>query len=97
MRRSPRVGFVVSGKVGNAVIRHRVTRRLRVVVRPLLAELPMGTDLVVRALPAAAAASSAALGRDLRGATAGALRKARAAVPGREPAPIGPTRNGAAT
>lgn len=77
--RSPRVGFVVSGKVGNAVVRHRVTRRLRVLVRPLLASCPAGADLVVRALPAAAGASSAELGRDLRAAAASALRKARAA------------------
>lgn len=76
--RAARVGFVVSGKVGNAVVRHRVTRRLRVLVRPLLASCPPGTELVVRALPAAAAASSAELGRDLRAAAASALRKARA-------------------
>ena len=46
--RSSRVGFVVSGKVGNAVVRHRITRRLRVLIRPLLADLPPGTDVVVR-------------------------------------------------
>jgi ribonuclease P protein component len=75
--RSARAGFVVSGKVGNAVVRHRVTRRLRALVRPLLVDLPAGTDLVVRALPAAASAGSAELGTDLRTALAGALRKAR--------------------
>ncbi len=76
--RGPRVGFVVSGKVGNAVVRHRVTRRLRALVREQLADLPPGTDVVVRALPAAATASSAELGPDLRSALAGALRRARA-------------------
>lgn len=73
----PRVGFVVSGKVGNAVVRHRVTRRLRALVRAQLGELPSGTDVVVRALPAAATASSAELGVDLRSALAGALRRVR--------------------
>lgn len=87
--RAPRVGFVVSGKVGNAVVRHRVTRRLRVLVRPLLAELPSGVDVVVRALPSAAAASSAELGRDLRVAAASALRKARAVGSARVPAGAG--------
>ena len=84
--RTSRVGFVVSAKVGNAVVRHRVTRRLRVLVQPLLTELPAGTDVVVRALPAAASAGSAQLGRDLRGAAASALRKARASRP---VAPVG--------
>lgn len=78
--RAPRVGFVVSGKVGNAVVRHRVTRRLRAQVRPLLEMLPAGTDVVVRALPTAALASSADLGRDLRSTFNGALRKARSAA-----------------
>lgn len=76
---APRAGFVVSGKVGNAVVRHRVTRRLRALVRPQLAGLPAGTDVVVRALPAAASATSAELGTDLRAALAGALRKSRSA------------------
>jgi ribonuclease P protein component len=73
-----RAGFVVSGKVGNAVVRHRITRRLRALIRPMLATLPGGTDVVVRALPAAAGASSAQLGRDLRAALGSALRRARA-------------------
>jgi ribonuclease P protein component len=76
---APRVGFVVSGKVGNAVVRHRVTRRLRALMRPQLAGLPAGTDVVVRALPAAASATFAELGTDLRAALAGALRKSRSA------------------
>ena len=72
---SPRAGFVVSAKVGNAVIRHRVTRRLRPLVRQELAGLPTGTDLVIRALPAAATASSAELGRDLTSGLAAAQRR----------------------
>ena len=71
----PRAGFVVSKKVGNSVVRHRVTRRLRPLVRLRLAALPAGSDLVVRALPGAADTSSTQLGRDLDAALAGALRR----------------------
>src|SRR4051794_27222158 len=60
-----RAGFVVGKAVGNSVVRHRVTRRLRAVVREQLHRLPPTADLVVRARPEAAAADSAALHRDL--------------------------------
>lgn len=60
-----RAGFVVSKAVGNAVVRHRVTRQLRHLVRQRLPGVPDGATLVVRALPAAAQASSRALGKDL--------------------------------
>jgi len=63
-----RAGFVVSKAVGNSVVRHRVTRRLRHLVAARLGTLPAGTTLVIRALPPAAAASSAELGADLDGA-----------------------------
>ena len=61
----PRVGFVVSKAVGNAVTRNRVKRRLRHLAREHVSSLPGSAVLVVRALPAAAAASSAELGADL--------------------------------
>ncbi len=60
-----RVGFAVSRAVGNAVVRNRVKRRLRHLVREHLASLPESAVLVVRALPAAAAAPSKELGIDL--------------------------------
>lgn len=60
-----RAGFVVSRAVGGAVVRNRVRRRLRHLVRGHLAELPPGTLLVVRALPAAAGASADQLRADL--------------------------------
>ena len=65
-----RVGFTVGRAVGNSVIRHRTVRRLRHLVRDRLDRLPAGSVLVVRALPPAGAADSAALGRDLDAALA---------------------------
>lgn len=63
--RPARAGLVVGRSVGPAVVRNRVARQLRHLLAPLLAQLPAGTDLVVRALPAAGGASSADLARDL--------------------------------
>jgi ribonuclease P protein component len=60
-----RAGFVVGKAVGNSVVRHRVTRRLRAVVAAELHRLPASADLVVRARPEAAEAESAVLHRDL--------------------------------
>jgi ribonuclease P protein component len=60
-----RVGFVVSRAVGGAVVRNRVRRRLRHLVRDRLGDLPAGSTVVVRALPAAADASYAELRSDL--------------------------------
>ncbi len=61
----PRVGFVVSKAVGGAVVRNRTKRRLRAVVAQRLARIPTGTDVVVRANPAAAQASSRELAEAL--------------------------------
>lgn len=72
---APRAGFVVSAKVGNSVVRHRVTRRLRPLVRGRLPELTPGTDLVIRALPSAATVTSADLAESLDQGIRAALRK----------------------
>ncbi|TKG73327.1 ribonuclease P protein component [Prauserella endophytica] len=60
-----KAGLVVSKAVGNSVVRHRVSRRLRHLLADRLGTLPAGSALVVRALPAAATATSAELGSDL--------------------------------
>jgi ribonuclease P protein component len=63
-RPGPRIGFVVSGALGNAVTRNRVKRRLRHLAAVHVADTPVGIDpvgidpggidIVVRALPRAA-------------------------------------------
>ncbi len=63
--RVPRIGFVVSKAVGNSVVRHRVSRRLRHLFRDRLGTVRPGCTLVVRALPPAAKAASAELGSDI--------------------------------
>ena len=70
------VGLVVSRSVGNAVTRNLVKRRLRSLVRERLAVLPVGSQVVVRALAPAATAPYSRLGADLDGALATAVRRA---------------------
>jgi ribonuclease P protein component len=67
------VGIVVNKAVGGSVVRHRVSRRLRAQLAARLDRLPEGSGTVVRALPAAATATSAELGRDLDAAVARAV------------------------
>ena len=69
----PRVGLVVSKSVGNAVVRHRVARRLRHVARSIINDLQPADRLVIRALPGSRYAVSAQLEQELRTA----LRRAR--------------------
>jgi ribonuclease P protein component len=70
-RPGPRVGFVVSKAVGGAVVRNRTKRVLRHLVAARLGRIPPGCDLVVRANPAAADATTPQLADDLeRGLTA---------------------------
>ena len=54
-----RLGFSVSKRVGKAVVRNKVKRRLREILRPV--SLRPGRDIVFIARPAAAAADFAAL------------------------------------
>lgn len=67
-RQPATVGFVVSKRIGGAVVRNRVTRRLRHLMLARLDQLPAASVLVVRALPTAAQQDAATLDRDLSGA-----------------------------
>ena len=70
------VGLTVGRSVGNAVTRHRASRRLRALMADALPDLPSGARVVVRALPGAAQSSE--LGRDLRAALQTVLARADA-------------------
>lgn len=52
-----RFGFVVSGRVGNAVTRNKVKRRLRAAVREWLPAMTPGYDIVIVAYVASAEAA----------------------------------------
>ena len=84
------VGIVVSRALGTAVTRNTVRRRLRALLARRVDRLPAGSRLVVRALPAAAAAPSRMLADDLDAALERASRRfssaVTAGVPSRGPA-----------
>ncbi len=64
--RGPRVGLIVAKRVGSAVERHRVARRLRHVARPMLGSLDPLDQVVIRALPSSRNVSSARLEQQVR-------------------------------
>ncbi len=49
-----KVGITVGKDCGNSVARHRMSRRIRGAIAPLVHQLPSGSGVVIRALPAAA-------------------------------------------
>lgn len=61
----PRFGVIVSRRVGKAVVRNRVRRRISAACADMLPRVRPGTDVVVRALPAASDAEYARLHADL--------------------------------
>lgn len=63
--RGVKVGFSVSKKVGNAVTRNKVKRRLRECFRPYLRDVKSGLYIIV-ARPSAAQATFQSLQRDVR-------------------------------
>jgi ribonuclease P protein component len=57
----PRFGFVVSRRIGKAVARNRVKRRLRAIIRRHVSGLVGGYDVVIIARPGVSGASFAEL------------------------------------
>lgn len=57
----PRIGITVSGRVGNAVVRNRVRRRVREAMRLRLNRLPPSADVLIVARPRTARATWAEL------------------------------------
>ncbi|HET9898711.1 MAG TPA: ribonuclease P protein component [Streptosporangiaceae bacterium] len=76
----PRVGFVVSRAVGQAVVRNQVRRRLRHLAAGYLHSLPRGSLLVLRANPQAATARQADLAAELDVVVRALLRRQGGAV-----------------
>jgi len=70
------VGYIVSKAVGNSVVRHRVTRRLRAIMASHLGAIPPGTGVVIRALPTAADTGYGALSRAVTRTVDQVVRKA---------------------
>jgi ribonuclease P protein component len=56
-----RIGIAASKKIGNAVTRNRIRRRLKSILRELAANVAPGTDVLISVRAAAATASSATL------------------------------------
>lgn len=76
----PRIGFIVSRAVGQAVVRNKVKRRLRHLAAGYLHSLPRGSLLVLRANPQAATARQAELAAELDVVVRTLLRRQGGAV-----------------
>jgi ribonuclease P protein component len=76
-----RIGFIVSKSVGNAVVRNLVKRRLREVGALSLQRYPSGFAIVVRALPASAAAGWDSLRTDYDAALETTMKRLGSRLP----------------
>ena len=68
-----RIGIAASKKVGGAVVRNRVRRRLKAIVRDIAPQVTPGADVLIGVRPQAGAASSA----QLRAALTDCLRRGK--------------------
>ena len=72
----PKFGLVVSKAVGNAVTRHRISRKLRALCFDAKENFSRSTKMVIRALPAAGEATNEQLALDFEVALGKVRRKA---------------------
>jgi ribonuclease P protein component len=75
-----RAAVIAGRRVGDAVTRNRVKRRMRELLRARLPELPAGSLLVMRALPGAERATFAQMGGWLDAAARSCLAQSRAGL-----------------
>jgi len=75
-----RIGIAASKKIGGAVVRNRIRRRIKAIARDLAPAVRPGTDLLIGVRPPASVASSA----QLRAALTECLRRGKLLV---SPAP----------
>ena len=68
-----RLGIATSRKVGNAVVRNRIRRRLKSIARELAPQVRPGAEILIGVRTAASTATSA----ELRAALTDCLRRAR--------------------
>lgn len=78
-----RIGLTVSRKVGKAVVRNLVKRRLREIFRKNKARIPAGMDLIFIARREAATASFAALTEEILNLGAALQRRVKPTQQGR--------------
>jgi ribonuclease P protein component len=67
-REGARVGFATGRKLGGAVVRNRVRRRLRSIVREIGPRLRSGRDILIVVRPAGATVEQVRLGRSITSA-----------------------------
>ncbi|MFD1715144.1 ribonuclease P protein component [Amnibacterium flavum] len=70
----PRFGFIITRKIGGAVVRNRVRRRMKAIARSLVDQGMPARDVVVRALPAAVSADWASLHHEIEAAAMGSMK-----------------------
>lgn len=73
--RPARFGFIVTKKVGNAVKRNQIRRRMKAIAWELVDGGLTGTDVVVRALPASSKANWVSLHSEIVEAVDGGARR----------------------
>lgn len=71
---SSRFGFIITRKIGNAVVRNRVRRRLKAISRSLLDSGMPSREIVIRALPASVTADWATLRSEIESAATRSVR-----------------------